>query len=206
MRWATSVTRAYVEDLTDAELLVRSVPGSNHIAWQLGHMIGSVRGMLAGLGRQAPALPDGFEAAYTPETSASDDPAKFATKAQYLSLMDQMKAASLAAVEATPESELDAPGPESMREYPDGRRRVDAVGHPLADARRPVRADPPQARQAAAVLRSWTWTSVLDEPKTDHPVLPRRKFCLRKDLRLRKTGLPSSGGNRYTTDPFVACS
>ena len=34
------VTRAYVDDLTDAELLVRSVPGSNHIAWQLGHIIG----------------------------------------------------------------------------------------------------------------------------------------------------------------------
>ena len=31
------VVRAYVEDLTDAELMVRSVPGSNHIAWQLGH-------------------------------------------------------------------------------------------------------------------------------------------------------------------------
>ena len=111
------VTRAYVEDLTDADLLVRSVPGSNHIAWQLGHLIGSVRGMLSGLGQQAPALPDGFAAAYTRETSASDDPAKFATKAQYLSLMDQMKAASLAAVEATPESELDNPGPEAMRDY-----------------------------------------------------------------------------------------
>jgi len=111
------VTRAYVQDLSDAELLVRSVPNSNHIAWQLGHMIGSVRGMLSGLGSQSPALPDGFEAAYKHDTAASDDPAKFITKAQYLALMDQMKAASLAAVEATPESKLDAPGPESMREY-----------------------------------------------------------------------------------------
>ena len=111
------VTRAYVEDLTDAELLVRSVPGSNHIAWQLGHIIGSVRVFIAALGRDAPILPDGFEAAHNREAAASDDPGKFATKAQYLALMDRMKAASLAAVEATPESELDAPGPESMREY-----------------------------------------------------------------------------------------
>ena len=111
------VTRAYVEDLSDANLLVRSTPGANHIAWQLGHIIGSIRGMLAGLGQPAPALPEGFEAAYTRETAGSDDPAKFATKAQYLALLDQMKAASLAAVEATPESSLDAPGPESMREY-----------------------------------------------------------------------------------------
>ena len=111
------VTRAYVEDLSDAELLVRAVPGSNHIAWQLGHLIGSVRFFLAALGQPGPRLPDGFEAAYTRETATLDDPAKFATKAQYLSLMEQMKAASLAAVEAVPESDLDAPGPESMREY-----------------------------------------------------------------------------------------
>ena len=57
------VTRGFVEDLTDAELLVRSVPGANHIAWQLGHMIGSVRRMLSALGCPAPALPDGFRAA-----------------------------------------------------------------------------------------------------------------------------------------------
>jgi hypothetical protein len=111
------VTRAYVDDLTDADLLVRSVPGSNHIAWQLGHNIGSVRVFLTALGQDAPAVPDGFEAAYTKETSASDDPAKFLTKAQYVAIMDQMKAASLAAVDAIPESQLDAPGPESMREY-----------------------------------------------------------------------------------------
>jgi hypothetical protein len=111
------VTRAYVEDLTDAELLVRSVPGSNHAAWQLGHLIDSVRGLLVAIGCQAPSLPAGFEAMHAPETAASDDPAKFAAKAQYLGLMDQMKAASLAAVDATPDEELDDPGPEEMREY-----------------------------------------------------------------------------------------
>jgi nucleotide-binding universal stress UspA family protein len=111
------VMRAYVADLTDAELLVRSVPGSNHIAWQLGHLIGGVHSMLADIGRSAPALPDGFVAAHGRETAASDDPAKFSKKAEYLALMDQMKAASLAAVDATPESELDAPSPEAMREY-----------------------------------------------------------------------------------------
>ncbi len=111
------VARSYVEDLTDAELLLRSTPGSNHIAWQLGHLIGSVRGMLLGLGCQAPRFPRALTPPTIARTSASDDPAKFATKAQYLALMDQMKAASLAAVEATPENKLDSPGPESIREY-----------------------------------------------------------------------------------------
>ena len=31
--------RMYVEDLSDQDLLVRSVPGTNHIAWQLGHAV-----------------------------------------------------------------------------------------------------------------------------------------------------------------------
>jgi hypothetical protein len=111
------VTRAYVEDLGDADLLVRSVPGTNHIAWQLGHMIAGTGHMLAELGRKAPALPEGFQAAHGKETASSDDPAKFATKATYLALMQEMKAASLAAIDATPDTALDQPGPESMREY-----------------------------------------------------------------------------------------
>jgi hypothetical protein len=111
------VTRAYVEDLSDADLLVRSVPGTNHIAWQLGHLIGAIRHFLTALGREAPALPEGFETAYTRETAGVDDPARFATKTQYLSLLEQMKAASLAAVEATPDEDLDKPGPEPMRQY-----------------------------------------------------------------------------------------
>jgi hypothetical protein len=111
------ITRAYVEDLTDAELLVRSVPGANHIAWQMGHMISGTRQMLAGLGHTPPALPAGFEAGYDKTTATSDDPARFATKAEYLRLADEMKAASLAAIEATPLEALDQPGPEAMREY-----------------------------------------------------------------------------------------
>ena len=111
------VTHMYVDDLADADLLVRSVPGTNHIAWQLGHTIGGTKMMLEALGHRVAPLPPGFEAAYTKDTAASDDPARFASKAQYLQLAEQMKAATLAAIDATPDAALDAPGPESMREY-----------------------------------------------------------------------------------------
>jgi hypothetical protein len=111
------MVRAYVEDLTDAESLVRSVPGANHAAWQLGHMIGGTHKMLTAIGRPAPKLLDGFAAAHQRETAGSDDPAKFAKMAEYLKLMDQMTAASLAAVDATPEADFDKPGPEPMRQY-----------------------------------------------------------------------------------------
>jgi hypothetical protein len=111
------VTQAYVADLNDADLLVRSVPGSNHIAWQLGHQIAGVSHILKALGHTGLTLPAGFEAAYTAETSKSDNPTDFAAKAKYLGLMEQAKAASLAAIDATPESAMDSPGPESMREF-----------------------------------------------------------------------------------------
>ncbi len=111
------VTKSYVGDLSDADLFVRSVPGSNHIAWQMGHMILSTHEMLKALGHPPPALPAGFAKAYTAETSASDDPKQFAPKAEYLALAEQMKEASLKAIDATPETALDQPGPEEMREY-----------------------------------------------------------------------------------------
>ena len=111
------VTRGYLDDLSDKELIMRSVPGSNHVAWQLGHLIAGEHQMLSEIGHTPPALPKGFAEAHTKETSSSDDPAKFFKKADYLALMDKMKAASLAAIDATPDAELDKPSPEPMREY-----------------------------------------------------------------------------------------
>jgi uncharacterized damage-inducible protein DinB len=110
------LTGMYVADLTDAELLVRPLPGVNHIAWQLGHMIGGTQHMLGALGH-AMELPAGFAEGYTKETAGCDDAARFATKAQYLELLERVKAASLAAVDATPDAALDQPGPEAMRAY-----------------------------------------------------------------------------------------
>jgi hypothetical protein len=107
----------YVDDLSDSDLLVRSVPGCNHMAWQLGHMISGTSQMLALLGHQPPALPEGFDQRYTKETAGSDDPAQFHTKTEYMALAEQMKAATMAAIDATPDDTLDRPGPEAMREY-----------------------------------------------------------------------------------------
>jgi hypothetical protein len=111
------ITQLYVSDLGDADLLVRSVPGSNHIAWQLGHMIGGTQKMIGMLGRPEPELPEGFVEAHGREAACSDDPARFLTKDQYLALADRMKAATLAAIDETPEADLDRPGPEAMRDY-----------------------------------------------------------------------------------------
>ncbi len=52
--------RAELGDLSDADLLVRPVPGANHIAWQLGHMIAGTDRMLTALGQKRRRCPRAF--------------------------------------------------------------------------------------------------------------------------------------------------
>ncbi len=111
------VLMAYLSDLNDADLMVRSVPGANHIAWQLGHLVSSEHQMMADAGFDMPDLPDGFAESHTPETSKSDDPGKFHTKDQYLQWMQQQRDATMSTLETIPEAGLDKQTPESMKEY-----------------------------------------------------------------------------------------
>src|SRR5258708_39624471 len=81
------IADGYLEDLSDADLLVRPVPHANHIAWQLGHLIEGEHGMISAACPGAmPPLPAGFKEKYTPEASNLDDPKAFHTKAEYLKL------------------------------------------------------------------------------------------------------------------------
>lgn len=109
---------AYLNDLTDAELLVRPVPGANHIAWQLGHLINSEHQLIeAVMPGSMPPLPAGWAEKYSKETAKSDDPKAFHTKAEYLKLMKEQRAGTLAALEKIKEQELEQPAPESFRQY-----------------------------------------------------------------------------------------
>src|SRR5436853_2117702 len=92
------VLKMYVSDLSDADLLVRPVPGANHIAWQLGHLIDSEPHLIHMELPDAayPALPAGFAEQHTKETSTSDSPAGFRTKAEYLDQAKRMRTATLA--------------------------------------------------------------------------------------------------------------
>ena len=116
MELSRSVLIQYLADLSDEDLMIRPVPGANHIAWQLGHLIICENG-LAEIGYPMPALPEGFAESYAKETAGCDDPAKFHTKPQYLELLEQQRAAAMAHLEALPDAELDKPGPEEARAY-----------------------------------------------------------------------------------------
>ncbi len=111
-----SVLTTYLEDLDDADLLRRSVPQANHIAWQLGHLIASERQMIAALGHDMPELPAGFAEAHSADNSGCDEAAKFCTKAEYLGLLEKIRQATLAALDATPDEVLGNPSPERLRQ------------------------------------------------------------------------------------------
>jgi uncharacterized damage-inducible protein DinB len=113
------VLKTYVSDLSDAELLTRPGPGSNHLAWQLGHLIQSEKQLLEmvcpGAGAEFPA---GFGDQHSKESIGSDDPAKFLTKAKYLELFDLQRAATKAALDQLPDADLDKPGPPNFTMCP----------------------------------------------------------------------------------------
>ncbi len=116
MQMPDMICSGYLDDLTDEELLVRPVDGANHIAWQLGHLISSEHNMVEQVcPGSMPALPEGFAAGYTPDSSKSDDPSAFLTKQEYVKLLAEQRAGTLAALEKLSDEDLDQPGPESLK-------------------------------------------------------------------------------------------
>src|SRR5260370_477298 len=93
-----SMLGSYLSDLSDADLVTRPVPGANHIAWQLGHLINSERSMTVAQipGAVYPELPAGWANQHGKETCAIDLPKGFASKAEYLSLFNKVREATLA--------------------------------------------------------------------------------------------------------------
>ena len=69
---AEMISMAYLEDLTDEEMMVRPIDSCNHIKWQVGHLITSENKMINSCCPGAtPDLPAGFADRYAPEHSAS---------------------------------------------------------------------------------------------------------------------------------------
>jgi hypothetical protein len=109
------VCQGYLGDLTDAEIMVRPLPGTNHIAWQLGHLIAAEHSMIEFLRPGSmPKLPDGFAEKHSKETAGIDDPKKFLTKAEYLAAMNQQRAGTLAALTKMSDADLDGPAPKQL--------------------------------------------------------------------------------------------
>ncbi len=115
LRMADTILETLVGDLSDEELLVRPVPGANHIAWQLGHLIGSEYTMISMVADQIEmTFPMGWQDKYTKETAESDDPTRFESKDRYLELYAAQRQATLDLLKALPTEQMDEPGPEAL--------------------------------------------------------------------------------------------
>jgi uncharacterized damage-inducible protein DinB len=99
----------YLQDLSDADLLVRPVPGANHIAWQLGHLIAAENRFQSVVGGKPLELPGGFTEQHGKETAHAEGAKGFKTKAEYLDLFGKVRQNTLSALEKIPEADLDKP-------------------------------------------------------------------------------------------------
>ncbi|MCY2967252.1 MAG: DinB family protein [Planctomycetota bacterium] len=112
------IVNMYLGDLDDGDLLVRPIPGTNHIAWQLGHLIASENHFIEEIvPGSMPALPAGFADRHTPATSRLDSASAFLTKAEYLKLYAEQRAATLATLAKQSDADLDKAPPEKFKEY-----------------------------------------------------------------------------------------
>lgn len=113
------LTAQYLSDLSDADLLVRPVPGANHIAWQLGHVIASevslVRSQLPNAAY--PELPAGFAEQHKQDKAGQESPKGFLNKQQYLDLFNRVREATKAAVSKLSDADLDRPSTGNMASF-----------------------------------------------------------------------------------------
>ena len=115
---ADMITRMYLDDLTEEEMMHRPAEGCNHIKWQMGHLISSdhimVNGCCDGV---MPSLPAGFAEKYSKETAASNNADDFHSKAELIELFENQRAAALSALANLSDQDLGKPAPEEMRSY-----------------------------------------------------------------------------------------
>jgi hypothetical protein len=110
LRISDSLVQGYLADITPDEMFHRPVPGANHIAWQLGHLITSERNLIeAAAPGSMPALPEGFAEIYRRGKTPSDDPADYLPKEEYIQLAKQVRAATLKALDRFAEANFAKP-------------------------------------------------------------------------------------------------
>lgn len=110
------IVNSYVGDLSDADFLAVPVPGMNHIAWQLGHLISVERMVIEGIKPgSSPELPAGFDGVHsTKAETKGTEPGHFHKKDEYLKLYAAQRAATKAVIDSLADADLDKPAPENF--------------------------------------------------------------------------------------------
>ena len=113
---ARTTTEMILNGLSDAEMLTRAVPGMNHPAWQLGHLVSSEQWMVHQIKPHSmPPLPAGFNDRYNPKMASSDEKTGWLGNAELLKLAAEQRAGTLKVLDQLTDAELQLPGPEMLR-------------------------------------------------------------------------------------------
>lgn len=97
------------DDFTEDERFVRAVPGGNHAAWLMGHLIVAERRFLEMLGSVPPELPPGFEEVHSSAGASADGPDGFLTLAGYRELAAAVRASLIAAIDGMSDADFAKP-------------------------------------------------------------------------------------------------
>jgi len=112
------ILKMTLADFSQAEMLARPVPGANHAAWQLGHLIGSAAYMLRevapGVIPQAAAA---MREKFNGKTAGNDDPSFYPDKSQLLETFAQCCDAIVAWTKNLRPEEMGEPTPGRMAEF-----------------------------------------------------------------------------------------
>ncbi|MEM9368442.1 MAG: DinB family protein [Planctomycetota bacterium] len=113
-----NVVDSYLSDFSAEEIYVRPAPGTNHLAWQIGHLLSTQHRIIDMLfpGRM-PAMPAGFAEQHSKETNAIDNPNQFLTKDQYLAEIKRQRDGLLTLLESLSDEDLQAETPEAIRSF-----------------------------------------------------------------------------------------
>ena len=118
------ILKMTVADFSEEDMLVRPVPGANHAAWQLGHLIASSVFLV---GAVAPdVIPQSVAREverYSGKTASVDDPAFFHSKSELLELFSQAYSAAGEWVKILAIEDLARPTPGRVADF------APTVGH-----------------------------------------------------------------------------
>ncbi len=103
-------TRHLVADIPDEEFADQPVPGINHAAWTLGHLVVSADYGLTVLGLPAVA-PEGWSGLFSPGTVPDPNRSNYPTKSELLSAYETGHAALAAAAATLDDARAAAPNP-----------------------------------------------------------------------------------------------
>lgn len=109
----------FIDDFSDADLFVRPAPRANHMAWQIGNVIGGDIFLLKGVFPNArfPDLPPGFAELHGSAGAAKDGPEGFLNKAEYIALFDAVRSAVIDFAGTLTDHDLDKPTSGDMAKF-----------------------------------------------------------------------------------------